>query len=81
MNRGHNYKDKEKWHNTCMKQKRRYYGKTANRYPRRMWTIEEDKAVLKRNMTDHQLSQKIHRSVASIQMRRCKLKKYRIEEI
>ncbi|MBQ9314046.1 MAG: hypothetical protein IJ220_03455 [Clostridia bacterium] len=81
MNRGSSYKDKEKWRSTCQKQKRRYYGKTAFQYSRRLWTIEEDKSILKRNLTDVELSQKIHRSVASIQIRRSRLKKYRIEEL
>lgn len=56
------------------KYRQKNYSQTA-KYNRRSWTLEEDNAVLKQNMTDRELSEKISRSVQAIQIRRNRLKK------
>ncbi|MCD7847510.1 MAG: hypothetical protein LUG49_05735 [Oscillospiraceae bacterium] len=53
----------------------RYYGKTANLYPRHPWTEEESHRVLEHTIPDSVLSEEIHRSVKSIQEKRRRLKK------
>ena len=68
------YKDMEKYKKTRNAQTKRYYAKTA-KYARRRWTEEEDDAVLRHDITDTELSEKISRSVHSIQDRRVRLKK------
>jgi len=55
--------------------RKRYYGKTANRYPKRAWTVEEKRLVLEHSIPDSELSAKIQRSVKSIQEERRRLKK------
>lgn len=56
-------------------ERKRYYGKTANKYEARAWTESEDQLVLKHLIPDIELSEKIGRSVSAIQNRRVKLKK------
>lgn len=73
MNRKSQYKDLQKWFETCKRYKRRYYDKTAI-YPPSAWTTEQDKLVLEHSMTDHELSDKIGHSVRAIQIRRHRLK-------
>jgi len=55
--------------------RKRYYAKTANLYPKRAWTAEEKQLVLEHFIPDSELSAKIQRSVKSIQEERRRLKK------
>ncbi|MCD8097252.1 MAG: hypothetical protein LUE31_04275 [Lachnospiraceae bacterium] len=55
--------------------RKRYYAKTANLYPRHPWTQEEVRLVVEHKMPDSALSEKIHRSVKSIQQKRMLEKK------
>ncbi len=75
MNRKNCYKDMEKYHRTCRKQRKRYYDKTSNLYPPKPWTAAEDAMVIEHKITDSELSAKIERSVRAIQHRRVRLKK------
>ena len=68
------YSDMEKYRKIRNAQRKRYYRKTA-KYERRVWTKEEDNRVLAHVISDTKLSEEIMRSVASIQMRRSRLKK------
>ena len=81
MNRKKSYKDMKRFRNTCRKQKRRYYGKTAFLYEKRAWTKAEDNMVLEHKIPDVVLSAKTHRSVGAIQKRRCKLKKMKNDTV
>ncbi|MCD7784476.1 MAG: hypothetical protein LUH18_02685 [Oscillospiraceae bacterium] len=54
--------------------RKRYYGKTAKLYPKRSWSEEECEQVLAHAIPDSELSQKIQRSVKSIQEKRRRLK-------
>ncbi len=54
--------------------KKRYYGKTANKYPKRAWTDEEIRLVMEHSIPDSELSQKIGRSLKGIQEKRRRLK-------
>ena len=74
MNRRKEYADDEKWRETCRKQKRKYYGKTAI-YPRREWTAQEEDMLFDQGYSDHELSEKLHRSVHSIQIHRSRMRK------
>lgn len=73
-NRKERYSDMEKYLKTRNAQRKRYYRKTA-KYGWRLWTKEEDERVLAHDISDTKLSKEIMRSVQSIQMRRCNLKK------
>lgn len=53
-------------------QRQRNYHQTA-KYPRKAWHPEEDELVLKSPLLDRELSDKLKRSVQSIQIRRCRL--------
>lgn len=75
MNRKEDYRDMEKYHKACQRQHRRYYSKTSFLYPSHPWTAEEDALVIKREITDSKLSEKIGRSVGAIHNRRYELKK------
>ncbi|MCD8006719.1 MAG: hypothetical protein LUF29_07100 [Oscillospiraceae bacterium] len=55
--------------------RKRYYAKTASLYPRHAWTEEETKLVLEHKMPDSELSEKIGRSLKSIQEKRRRLKR------
>ena len=55
--------------------RQRNYAKTALYEPKE-WTLEEDELVLAHSMSDRELSKRIKRSVQSIQIRRCRLKKW-----
>lgn len=74
-NRKDKYVDMILFKETRNAQRKRYYGKTNNKYPSRSWTEDEDELVLAHSMTDTELSKAIERSVQAIQVRRCKLKK------
>ncbi len=73
-NRKENYRNMELFRKTRNAQRQRYYDKTS-KYKPRAWNKEEDEAVLSHDITDTELSEKISRSVASIQIRRSRLKK------
>ena len=57
-------------------ERKRYYDKTANapRYKCK-WTEEEMDMLFSSKLTDTELSKEIERSVASIQIMRCRLNK------
>lgn len=80
LNRKSEYKDIEKWRETCHKQRLKYYRKTAfaNNHHKR-WTDEELEIVMRHEVPDHMISQMIGRSVESIQNMRCKENKKRGE--
>ena len=73
-NRKKDYANLEKFRKTRNDQRRRYYKRTQ-KYEARLWTKEEDMAVLDHTITDTELSKKIRRSVGTIQTRRYYLKK------
>ena len=50
---------------------KRYYARTAFKYERRRWTVDEDKLVLIHRIPDSELSPIIKRSMKSISNRRC----------
>lgn len=56
-------------------QRKRYYQKTAKKYPKRAWNSKEDELILNSSLKDIELSEVLKRSVESIQVRRCKLLK------
>lgn len=76
MNRKEDYRDMEKYHKACQRQHRRYYSKTSFLYPSHPWTAEEDALVIKHEITDSELSEKIGRSVGAIHNRRYELKSW-----
>ncbi len=49
---------------------KRYYAKTANLYPVRRWTPEEIDMVMEHAVPDSELSEKLQRSLKSIQEKR-----------
>lgn len=75
MNRRKDYRDMDRFRETCRKQHRRYYSKTAFIYGKRLWTAAEDAMVMEHNVPDTTLSSVIQRSIGAIQKRRCMLKK------
>lgn len=72
--RAKDYHDKEKLRKTRNAQRNRYYRKT-NIYERREWTSSEIEAIMAKDITDTELSKIMHRSVRSIQQKRCRVKK------
>lgn len=74
MNRKEGYCDMQRYRETCNRQNKRYYGKTAI-YKPNPWSEHDDELVLAHCMTDHVLSEKIGHSVKAIQIRRSRLKK------
>lgn len=77
-NRKHSYKDMDKFKQTRKKQRQRYYDKTAV-YEPNMWTVAHNEMVLKREITDAELSKLIGHSVRAIQVQRSRLKSKLIE--
>lgn len=71
------YNQTEKGKQARRKYNKRYYSKTASLYPEREFNEIEDTLILEHRWTDTQLAQTIHRSVASIQTRRWRLKNKR----
>lgn len=70
------YRDMEKYKEYKRKTQRNYRKRTgAGQYPAREYTLEEDRMILERSMTDRELGIKIQRSVGAIQKRRHRLKK------
>lgn len=56
--------------------KKRYYGRTAfAENHKQRWADWEDRLVMERSVTDRELADKLGRSVAAIQHRRCRLMK------
>ena len=78
-NRKEQYSNMERYRKTKREQMKRYYGKTARKYERKLWTKEEDALVLEHKVTDSFLSDLIERSVGAIQTRRCFLNKLQAE--
>ena len=74
MNRKEGYRDLCKWRATKRRYKNRYYGKTAIYEPSR-FTESDCEMILEHNVTDHELSDIIHHSVRSIQIKRSRLLK------
>lgn len=74
MNRKEGYCDMQRYRETCNRQNRRYYGKTAIYKPSH-WSEHDDELVLAHSVSDHALSEKIGHSVRAIQIRRSRLKK------
>lgn len=68
------YKDKEKARNFRNIQRKRNYAKTQG-YPPREWTLQEMDLILNSDKTDRELAEILKRSVQSIQIKRCRLKK------
>ncbi|MCD7785129.1 MAG: hypothetical protein LUH18_06065 [Oscillospiraceae bacterium] len=54
--------------------RKKYYAKTSNLYPKRAWTAEEEKLVMEHSVPDSELSAKIGRSLKSIQEKRRRLR-------
>lgn len=75
MNRKNEYRDMQRWHDTAMEQKARYYA--ARRYGsgRRRWTADETKIVMEHRMTDDEIARMIGRSVEAVQVHRCTVNK------
>jgi len=57
-------------------ERHRYYSRTANKYPPHPWTDEEEKMVMEHTVPDSELSDKLGRSVKSIQEKRRKIRRY-----
>ena len=73
MNRKGDYKNIEKWRETCHKQRLKYYRKTAHAENKnKRWTAEEIEIVMNHEVSDHKISKIIGRSVEAIQLKRCK---------
>lgn len=73
--RKEHYRDMGKWLKTTNAQKLRYYGKRAK--PPKRWELWEDELVLAHEMTDTELSHIVNHGVKAIQIRRCRLNKWR----
>ena len=68
------YTDLEKWRKTVSRDNKKYYNKTALYLPRK-WTENEIQMLFDENISDRELSKKIHRSMKSIVMKRYRLSK------
>jgi FtsZ-binding cell division protein ZapB len=69
------YKDQEKYKAYKRGWQQRYRNKTgAYAYKRRSWTTDEIEQVIKHEITDRELSEKIQRSVGAIQLMRYRIK-------
>ena len=78
MNRKNDYKNIEKWKKACYRQRLKYYRKTAfSKNHNKSWTEEEIEIVMNHEVPDHTISKIIGRSVAAIQITRCKQNKKR----
>lgn len=73
-NRPECYANKNRYNKTRYEQRKRYYQKTQN-YASKRWTDEEDILVMKHELSDVELSEKLRRSVGAIQARRYTLRK------
>lgn len=72
--RKQDYADLNKWRKTLTNYNREYYRKTA-KYPARTWTDEEIELIMKREMSDRELSEMLGRSMKSIILKRHRIKK------
>lgn len=68
------YADLNKWRKTVTNYNRNYYRKTE-KYPPRKWNDEEVELITKREMSDRELSELLHRSMKSIVLKRHRVKK------
>lgn len=68
------YSDKERARNLRNMHRKRNYSKTQG-YPPRDWTVGEMDLILNSEKTDRELAEILKRSVQSIQIKRCRLKK------
>lgn len=68
------YSDKERARNLRNIHRKRNYAKTQG-YPPRDWATQEMDLILNTDRTDRELSEILKRSVQSIQIKRCRLKK------
>ena len=74
------YKDVEKYKKIVKEQKSRYYAKTQNaKNSRERWSPEEIELILKHEISDTELSERLGRSVGAIQAMRCLVKKKKRE--
>lgn len=72
------YKDMEKWRAGCHKERLKYYRQTAFAPKSDLpWTDEEIEIVLAHKSRDRDISKMLGRSVASIQIKRCRINKKR----
>ena len=79
--KGIGYKDMNKFHNTKMKQKKRYYKKTESAPNKgKPWSKEEIELVISHDYSDTELSEKLGRSVMAIQKQRQLYKKQKTIE-
>lgn len=63
-----------KWRNTLTNYNREYYRRTA-KYAPRNWTDEEIEMIMKKEMSDRELSEMLGRSMKSILLKRHRVKK------
>ena len=76
MNRKNHYRNLDKWRKACNRTRKRNYNKTsfAKNHNQR-WTLQEIEIVMKHEITDFEISQKIGRSVQAIQVKRWEMNK------
>ncbi len=65
----------EKYKEQRLADKKKYYAKTAYKYPQRPWTEEEEALVMQHAIADSELSDHLGRSVKSIQEKRRKIRR------
>lgn len=79
MNRKKDYKNIEKWRDTCHRQRLKYYRQTSfAKNHRTPWTNKEIEIVMAHEYPDRIISEMIGRSMQSIQVVRCRENKNRI---
>lgn len=77
MNRKECYRNKELWYQTTQKQKKRYYAsRNFGDGKRRRWVDWEIELLFSSPLSDTELAQKLHRSVAAIQIQRSRYRQY-----
>ncbi|MCD8048926.1 MAG: hypothetical protein LUG52_04865 [Clostridia bacterium] len=52
-----------------------YYGQTAYKYPKRAWKEEEIEMIMAHTLSDREISEKIKRSMKSIQEKRRRIRR------
>ncbi|WP_418428041.1 hypothetical protein [Blautia hydrogenotrophica] len=68
------YSDIDKWRKTVRNYNKRYYKQTA-KYAPRPWTENEIQMLFDETINDRELSEKIHRSMKSIVLKRHRVRK------
>jgi hypothetical protein len=68
------YRDKEKARTLRNMHRKRNYSKTQG-YVKREWTLQELDMIVNSDKTDRKLSHELNRSIQSIQIKRCRLRK------